>query len=177
MKNLKLFVLAFVAFNLVFVSCKSDDDNDNGSENVMTIDGENFTVERGFLTSFGDNGNGSFDWDVDLLSDGFTIDINAQTATGVGATIYLDLNSDSATGLTPGVYTFSETREAFTWVAAEGILNYNIETDNGIFFDAIGGTVTVSGTGNNQLIEVDLVGPGNTAITATYRGTLESLID
>ena len=176
MKKLKLVVLFAFVFNLVAVSCKSDDDN-NSADNVMTIDGEEFLIERGFLTEFGEEEEGVYDWDVDLFSDGFTINVNEQSASGIGGTIYLDLNTTSATGLVPGVYVFSETREAFTWVDAEGSSNFNLSTGDGNFFEAVSGTVTVSGTGNDQLIEANLVDINGNALTASYRGALEVFQD
>ncbi|WP_299210933.1 hypothetical protein [uncultured Dokdonia sp.] len=176
MKNLKLVVLFALVFNLVAVSCKSDDDNDTvASENTMTIDGEQFDVEVGFLSEFGANGDGSFDWDVVLFSDGFTIDTAEEEITGVGASLYLDLNTNSATGLVPGTYIFSNEIAEFTWVDAEGVINFNAETGNGTFFSAVSGTVVISGTGSDQLIVANLVDANGNALTASYRGLLQIL--
>jgi hypothetical protein len=176
MKNLKLVVLFALVFNLVAVSCKSDDDT-SGSDNVMTIDGEEFLIERGFLIEFEGGSNGVFDWDVELFSSGFTIDIDGEVASGTGGNLYLDLNTNSEAGLVPGVYVFSDTREAFTWFDAEGSSNFNIATGDGNFFEAVSGTVTVSGTGNDQLIEANLVDTNGNALTASYRGSLEVFQD
>ncbi len=176
MKNLKLVVLFALVFNLVAVSCKSDDDNDTVEiTNSMTINGEEFSVETGFLEEYGENADGSFDWDVTLVSEGFTIDTTNEIATGIGSSIYLDLNTNSATGLVPGTYTFSNERAEFTWVVAEGITDLDAETGDGNFFNAVSGTVTITGTGNNQLIVVDLLDESGNEITASYQGALEVL--
>ncbi|MFC4634489.1 hypothetical protein ACFO3O_11260 [Dokdonia ponticola] len=177
MKNLKLVFLSALVFTLVTVSCKNDDDDNTTVEatNSMTINGEEFSIETGFLTEFGENSDGSFDWDVTLISDGFTIDINNETVTGIGSSIYLDLNTNSATGLVPGTYTFSNERAEFTWVDAEGVIDLNGETGEGNFFFAESGTVTITGTGNNQLIVVDLVDENGNEITASYEGALQLL--
>jgi len=172
MKNFKLLVLAVLAFNLVTVSCKSDDDNGGNSE-TMTINGEQFSIASGFLTEFGENSDGSYDWDVTLFSEGFTINPTQQSASGEGASIYLDLNTNSATGLVPGTYTFSDDREEFTWVDAEGVTNLNAETGDGDFFVAESGTVVITGTGNDQVIEVNLVDENGNALTAFYSGSLQ----
>jgi len=108
-----------------------------------------------------------------LLSDEFTVDINNEIITGTGSILYLDLNTNSATGLVPGTYTFSDQRAEFTWVDAEGATDFNFETDEGNFFLAESGTVTITGTGNNQLIVVDLVDENGNEITASYQGALQ----
>ena len=174
MKNLKLVVLVALVFNLLAVSCKSDDDNDTASENVMTIDGEQFDVASGFLSEFGENSDGSFDWDVTLFSSGFTISTTEEEISGIGASVYLDLNTNSASGLVPGTYTFSNQRAEFTWVDAEGVTNLNAETGDGSFISAVSGTVIITGTGNDQLIEANLVDVSGNAITASYRGALQT---
>ncbi|MFT5891569.1 MAG: hypothetical protein ACI9Y7_001674 [Dokdonia sp.] len=186
MKNLKLVVLFALVFNLVAVSCKNDDDNDNDddnggdtvSENVMTIDGEAYDIETGFLDGFGENSDGSFDWDITLYSDGFSVNTEENTVSGTGSYIYIDLNTNSASGLVPGTYTFSDEREEFTWVVAEGGIDFNVETGEGTIFGEAttgNGSVTITGTGSDQLIEVNILDENGNALTVSYSGVLQTL--
>lgn len=179
MKNLKLIALFALTLNLVTFSCNKDDDGGNdsnsSSENNMTIDGTEFEVETAILVESGINEDGSYDWDVTLLSDGFEIDAANSTITGTGAALYLDLNTNSETGLVPGTYTFANERAEFTWKFAEGITNFNFETENGEYFDAVSGTVVITGSGNNQVIVANLEDQNGNTITGSYKGNLQMI--
>ena len=112
MKNFKVVVVAFV-MSIAAISCSSDDDNNNNntSNNVMSIAGEEFDIAAAGLEDFGENADGSYDWDVNLLGDGITI--NSSTPVGQGAFIYLDLNTNSADGLVAGTYTYANERGGY----------------------------------------------------------------
>ncbi|TXE20322.1 hypothetical protein ES692_00600 [Psychroserpens burtonensis] len=177
MKNLKLVVLIALALNLVTVSCSSDDDNNvTPSDNVMTIEGEQISIETAVLVGYGENDNGSFDWDVSLLSEGFVITISEpENTTGNGSSIFLELSTNSASGLVPGTYTFANESSAFKLVSAQASTNLNAETGDGNYFIATSGTVTITGTGTNQVIKVNLVGENGNNITASYSGLLQTV--
>ena len=108
------------------------------------------------------------------MLDGFNINVGNETVTGIGSTLYLDLNTNSATGLVPGTYTYSNERAEFTWVFADAATNFNVDTGEGNYFDAVSGTVTISVTGNNQRIVVDMLDNNGNQITTNYRGALQS---
>ncbi|WP_026755554.1 hypothetical protein [Sediminibacter sp. Hel_I_10] len=179
MKNLKLIALFALALNLVTFSCNKDDDggddSSSSSENNITIDGTEFEIETAILEEWGINEDGSYDWDVTLFSDGVEIDAANSTITGTGAAIYLDLNTNSETGLVPGTYTFANERAEFTWVFAEAVTNFNFETENGESFNAVSGTVVITGSGNNQVIVANLEDENGNAITASYKGSLQMI--
>ena len=65
MKNFKVVVVALV-MSIAAISCSSDDDNNNNntSNNVMSIAGEEFDIAAAGLEDFGENADGSYDWDV-----------------------------------------------------------------------------------------------------------------
>mgnify|MGYP000161789467 CR=1 FL=1 len=60
-------------FNRKFYSEINDNNNNNTSNNVMSIAGEEFDIAAAGLEDFGENADGSYDWDVYLLGDGITI--------------------------------------------------------------------------------------------------------
>ena len=177
MKNFKLVVLIALVLNVVIVSCSSDDDDKvEPSDNVMTIEGEQINIETGIISEYGENINGSFDWDVSLFSEGFIINIaEPDNASGTGSTLYLSLNTNSALGLAPGTYTFANESSEFKLVSAHSNANFNAETGDGNHFIATSGTVTIAGPGTNQVINVNLVGENGNAITASYNFVLKAV--
>jgi hypothetical protein len=177
MKNLKLILLAIVV-SLAGVSCSSDDDNndDNGSSsNSMNIEGVESDISAAVLIEYGENEDGSYDWDVVLLGEGLTV--NNQDLDGSGATLYLDLNTNNADGLRAGTYTFSPNyeREEFTWVAIEGCQNSDgLDCQSGIS-QGQDGTVVITGSGSNTTIEVIVTDTDGDNISANYTGGFISL--
>ena len=178
MKNLKLILLAIVV-SLAGVSCSSDDDNndDNGSSsNSMNLDGEEFDISAAVLIEYGENEDGSYDWDVVLLGEGLIVD--NEELDGSGATLFLDLNTNNADGLTPGTYNFSPNyeREEFTWVAIEGCQNSDgLDCQSGIS-QGQDGTVVITGSGSNTTIEVTVTTNGGN-ISANYTGGFIGILD
>ena len=175
MKNFKVVVVALV-MSIAAISCSSDDDNNNNntSNNVMSIAGEEFDIAAAGLENYGENEDGSYDWDVYLLGDGITI--NSSTPVGQGATIYLDLNTNSADGLVAGTYTYANERAPFTWVFADACASFNTSNFNCASgsYNASAGTVVISGSGNNTTIEVNLTDASGVSITASYTGGFSS---
>ena len=170
MKNFKIAVIALVV-GMVAISCSSDDDNNNtSSNNVMNIAGEEYDISAAGLENYGENSDGSYDWDVYLFGDGITI--NNSTPVGQGAYLYLDLNTNNADGLVEGTYTFAQDRAPFTWVYADACTNFNTSNFNcstGSYY-ASTGTVVISGSGSNTSVEVNLQDSAGASITASYTG-------
>jgi len=177
MKNLKLILLAILV-SLAGVSCSSDDDNndDNGSSsNSMNIEGVESDISAAVLIEYGENEDGSYDWDVVLLGEGLTV--NNQDLDGSGATLYLDLNTNNPDGLRAGTYTFSPNyeREEFTWVAIEGCQNSDgLDCQSG-YSQGQDGTVVITGSGSNTTIEVIVTDTDGDNISANYTGGFISL--
>jgi hypothetical protein len=178
MKNLKLVALIALVLNLVNVSCSSDDDNKiKGLDNVMTIEGNQIAIENGFLAfsqeNNSTNGTGIFYWEVNLVSEGFTANIPERSISGIGDFISLDLVSKSDLEIIPGIYTYAEGSADFTCSRAQASTNHNTETEEGNSFNAVSGTITITGTGLNQVIVANLIGENGKAITASYKGVLQ----
>lgn len=177
MKNFK--VVVALVMSIAAISCSSDDDNNNNnnntSNNVMSIAGEEFDIAAAGLENYGENEDGSYDWDVYLLGDGITI--NSSTPVGQGATIYLDLNTNSADGLVAGTYTYANERAPFTWVVADACASFNTSNFSCTSgsYSASAGTVVITGSGNNTTIEVNLTDTSGASITASYTGGFSSI--
>ena len=179
MKNFKVVAVALV-MSIAAISCSSDDDNNNNnnntSNNVMSIAGEEFDISAAVLIEYGENEDGSYDWDVVLLGEGLIV--NNEELDGSGATLYLDLNTNNADGLTPGTYNFSPNyeREEFTWVAIEGCQNSDGFDCQSGYSQGQDGTVVITGSGSNTTIEVTVTTNGGT-ISANYTGGFIGILD
>jgi len=175
MKNFKIALIALVV-GMVAISCSSDDDNNGGtSANSMTLDGVEFDISTAVLQEYGENEDGSYDWDVVFLGEGLTL--NNQELEGSGATLYLDLNTNNPDGLRAGTYTYSPNyeREEFTWVEIEACQNsVGFGCESG-YSNAQDGTVIITGSGSNTNIEVIVTDNNGATITANYTGGFISL--
>jgi len=166
---MKKFIYSTLILTIALVSlqsCGSDDDgddngnnNNSGLNNQISIDGEVFDLfGSGLLEDFGENADGSFDWDIEIEFP------NGETDTFV----YLDLNTNSEEGLVDGTYNFSNTREAFTIVDA-------IIRGNGESFISLSpreGSVEIDVDNNETTIALDLVGPNGEVILGNWSGVL-----
>jgi len=156
MKKLIYSILFLAVTSLTFQSCKSDDDNNSNPNlsNQVSIDGTVYNIDgTGTLESYGVNGDGSFDWDVELAG----TDIN----------IYFDLNTNSENGLVAGTYTYSSNRAEFTYVDSY------IELDNGSTdYSPQEGTVVIAISGDITAITFNLTAPDGTVIQGEWSGTL-----
>ena len=88
MKNFKLILLAIVV-SFAGVSCSPATNNNESSSNSMNIGGVEFDISTAVLQQYGENDDGSYDWDVVFLGEGLTI--NNQELDGSGATLFLVL--------------------------------------------------------------------------------------
>ena len=166
-----IFVL-FLALGVISTSCNKDDDGDSSSANSFTLDGTSYDLANGFLTDFGDNGNGSFDFDVTLTSSSITADGTTGYFTGTGDIVYLDLNSSSADGLVAGTYNFANNRDVFTLV--DGTVGTEVDASNGdgTSFDVTAGTVEVAINGSSTSFDFTLTLSNNEIVTGSWEGVL-----
>ncbi len=167
MKNLLFPFILLLGVCLLTTSCK--DDEDDARSNSAVINGSTITLTEGTLTTFGDNGNGSYDWDVTLTSG----DLDLDAYTGTGSFVYLDLNTNSADGLVSGTYNWSADRDEFTIVDGDAGLNFNLATyESDYQMSATGGTVVVNVGDNETEFDVNLTMTDGGTVTAYYKGAL-----
>lgn len=165
-------VLTSLVMLFMFSSCKKEDETPPTPSNSFTVSSFSADLTKGNIEEYGDNGNGSYDWDVTLLSDG----IDLESESGVGSAVYLDLNSDSETGLTAGTYNWAADRDVFTLVDAAAAINYDIESEVGDYINdtATGGTVIISFSGDDTVIDFELTMSDGEEVKGYYKGTLQA---
>jgi hypothetical protein len=138
----------------------------------MNIEGAQISIETVLLSEGGSSrGNankiGVFYWDLNLLSEGFTLTNSELAVSRIGAVISLELSTNSALGIVPGIYIYADEIGEFKCVRAQVSKNLN-EMDEGNKLIVASGVVTIIGTGMRQVIEVNLVGENGKSITASY---------
>jgi hypothetical protein len=170
MKNFKLVALIFIIVLGTFTtSCDNDDDAvPVAIVNEFTYQGTAYNLSQGILQDYGDNGNGSYDFDIILFSDDFTIDLINDEITGRGDAVYLDLNSDNMADLSDGTYVFDINRDAFVII----LLDYDPQAPYGTAVEASSGEVILTKSGVEYTISFDLSAPNGDAIIGQYKGTL-----
>ena len=141
----------------------------------MELAGQQYDIDSALLESWGENGDGSYDWDVTFTTEGLSFNSETEEYVGTGAVLLLDLNTDSAGGLVPGNYTYSTERAAFKWVFAVSGTNVDTADDSaGDLLTYNQGTVTITGTGDDQTITVDILTEVVKLLaTATYQGSFQ----
>ena len=178
MKKFKLLSIIFIAvLGTVTTSCSSDDDNIPAVTiaNEVTYDGNTYTLSKGFLEDYGDNGNGSYDFDVTLVSSGINYDSTNAAFTGSGQVLYLDLNSDNMAALSNGTYNFSTTRTAFSLVNAVVVVDFDATAQTGTGVQATGGSVVLTKDGTEYTILVECTIASGDTISGSYEGTLTTI--
>ncbi|WP_040278879.1 hypothetical protein [Psychroserpens damuponensis] len=158
-----IYSILFLAVSLTTLqSCDSDDDSSdpgNDFSNEVSIAGTVTNLSpSASLFSYGENGDGSFDWDVTLSS-----------TTANGLNIYFDLNTNSVDGLVAGTYTYSNSRAEFTYVDLEVYTN-----DDTSDYNVQEGTVVIAISGENTSMTFNLVATDGTPIVGQWTGQFDS---
>ena len=86
MKNQVLFFLAIFGL-FMYTGCKKDDNN-TSVKNEFVLNGSTYDLSKGFITDYGANGNGSYDFDITLTSSGVNYSDAQEAFSGTGDFIF-----------------------------------------------------------------------------------------
>ncbi len=165
MKKNHLFTLFIIILSLGFTACNSDDPQ---RANTLTINGENFPLEKGYIQGDGPQYN------ITLMNG--AIDENGRFNAEVTQYIYFEITSTSAAALAPGTYTFNPEEPSGTFsqiYISRGNSTQDGEWNENLgYFNATSGTVVVSKSGDTYTFECTFTF-GDETITTYYAGTLE----
>ena len=178
MKNNQFFIIGVILSAFIFNSCDKDtvSRTSSGSSNYFLYDGKTYNLDKGFIENYGDNENGSYDFDVFLVSESIDYSIPDEDYIGLGEVVYLDLNTSSENGLVNGKYNFSSDRDTFTLV--DGLIGIKIDiiTEEGEeLVEIVAGEVDVSVSENNTVLDFDLTTRTNKRVTGKFNKKLTNL--
>jgi len=176
MKNVSKFLVGAIVLSIFFMGCKKDDDT---PKSQMTYKDVEYDLSQGFLESYGKwSDNSANNFSLILLSSGFTAheeDGEIDSVSGIGHGIVFDLFATSPDKLDVGdyIYVSDGSGNAGTFVYANGVLNYNAQTEEGIEFDIDGGKLTVVQNGDTYELKFDCTTEDGDQITGFYKGSLK----
>ena len=176
MKNLSKFIVAAFMLSVFFMGCKKDDDT---PKNHMTYNDTEYDLSQGVLENYGQVSRSSvYNFDLVLLSSGFVIhDSNGEfdSLSGSGHGIVFELFTSSFDDLAVGDYVYdAQSESAGTFDYANGVLDYDMETETGTEFEINGGKLTVVQNGNEYEVNFDCTTTVNgKKITGFYKGSLK----
>ncbi len=153
---------------LLITSCGSD------RQNELEFNGQTLALTGGIIESYGENSDGSFDWDVSLYGGSLVINTQTQEATGSGPILYMDLNTNSSTGLVAGTYTYEDGPRA-AFIMVDGVFSDDFEasTETGQEFEITQGTVEIELDGAESSFDFDFVDSQGNSIKGYYKGILD----
>ncbi|MBN1598193.1 MAG: hypothetical protein JW894_07855 [Bacteroidales bacterium] len=177
MKYLIKTLVVVLAFSMVMISCKKDDDKEDSKSNELVVNGTSYELSQGTLENYGIwTSSGATNIDLILLSPGITIHEEGgefSYVTGTGHYVYFEMFTSGPTGLDVGTYTYNASSTASgTFDYSFYGLNINFDTGSGSPVSITGGTVTISANGSTYEITLALTDAMGQAVTGYYKGSL-----
>ncbi len=167
---LKITILALVG--LALSSCEKADDTDPTISvvNTVTVDGSTYSLVAGVTKDYGGNTNDGYNFDLSLLSSGYTTTNWTSTGSfsGTGEKLYLELWSSSASSLVAGTYSYNSSNGTNTFS------NANFSLANGTTYTIRAGTITVAVSGSTYTITINLQDTNSKSVTGSFTGSLPS---
>lgn len=178
MKKILPFTLALM-LSLFMFNCGSDDDNSNNdnnetSTNFLKIGDAEYELKDGIIEYWGDLGSGAKNFDVTLVDSELTnFEGEPFPENSVFTAIYFELFTNNSQDLSLGDYNYDEdSMESFTFDLADIMVEYDIETDEGDFYEINSGTFKVMDNGNAYELEFSGATFGGTEFSGFYKGSL-----
>jgi hypothetical protein len=179
MKKIAFLLLGALIVGILFTGCKDDEEDDGPSGNYMKYGDTEYELSQGFLENYGKFvREPGYNLDLTFISSGFTVhesDGEIDSLSGTGHGIYFEMFTVNNNRLEIMTYQYDpdETEEAGTFDYADGVLDYNIEAEEGTMFYIDQGTVTVSKNEGEYEISFDCRDEDGAAVTGYYKGTLK----
>jgi hypothetical protein len=176
MKNVTGFLIVAFVLSIFFMGCKKDDDT---PKNQMKYNDVEYDLSQGFLESYGKWGNNTANsFALILLSPGFTAHDEygeIDSVSGIGHGIVFDMFATSPDKLDVGDYIYVSvgSGNAGTFDYANGVFDYNAQTEEGGEFDINGGKLTVVQNGDTYELKFDCTTEEGKQVTGFYKGSLK----
>ncbi|MBL3655804.1 hypothetical protein [Fulvivirga sediminis] len=175
----KVLFFSYVVLLPLLFSCGSDDDGDTATANgTVTYDGKDYSLTNGFMFDYGaEDGH----YNIDFTAHDGTANIADETVTGT-VTVYSELYSPG-TSFQTGTFTymsFFDDPEAddFYFYSASITIdsdgNGKINEDDNTY-SATGGTIVVTGGGDNYTLVYNLTLSNGKKLTGTVSGKFATI--
>ncbi|MEE4116466.1 MAG: hypothetical protein V2I37_09870 [Marinilabiliaceae bacterium] len=136
-----------------------------------------YPVDTGMLEAYGktDPGDAGYNFDITLHSSGIIFDPVAETFSGYGNIVYLEMYSASEASLEPGTYTFDNTGSGSpqTFDIGRFGMYVNMDEQSGTIVLANSGSVRVEKSGATWTLNISCTTSAGNPITGFYKGELE----
>lgn len=169
-----VYLLTIALFFASTIACENGKDtgDDENPQNYFTLSGETYELAKAFIEPWGENDNGSYDFDIYLVSKEIQHSTSSGEFFGIGDVVYIDLNTSSANGLVNGTYNYSSERNAFTFTYGMAGADLNAAEEEGDITEIVGGTVQIKVEGNITTIDFQLTTESNTTVEGNFTGNL-----
>ena len=169
----RILVLLILLIPSVLFFLGGNCDSNGGSAGSFTYDGTTYQVSQGWLEYVGTE-DGPHNFEFNMASSG--VDIVAMT--GIGDAVLIDFMS-STSPIAEGIYTFHGSGAPYvpdTFVDLWVIINYNLETDVGVMYMAVAGTVTITEVADSTIsLDFDVTLDDGKTATGTWSGSVTML--
>lgn len=181
MKNFlsKSVFVALAAFSILFVSCKSDDDNDVSEAidlpSTLTFNDATYDLNTAIVENYGEwPSEGIYDYGLELYTNAYVMNDDGTYSFPEEDIIYsyvwIELLSPDADKIAVGTYTVSESQEPFTIYNPFATINYNTANwEREADFDIISGTLEVMANDTFEF-NFSFIGEDGEVLNAYYKG-------
>ena len=138
--------------------------------NYFWYNGNNYQLHKGVLAYYGQNENGTHDFDLWFYSKSITFYDKNMQFEGSGELIYLDLNTTTKTGLSTYSYQWNELREPETIRAAVCRINYDMKNMDGAYYTATEAAAEIIKSDESYSIDFSLTLKNGKTVTGNYTG-------
>lgn len=145
----------------------------------MTYNETEYDLSQGFLQGYGKLGDYTANsLGLILLSPGFTVhdvdgEIDSLSGTGHGIVFKLFATSLDKIDIGDYIYTFEVVGNAGTFAFSNGVLNYNMQTEQGDEFEINGGKLSIIQNGETYELKFDCTTDEGETITGFYKGSIK----
>lgn len=183
-KTIKLFfgIIALISI-IVSTGCGKDPKEDSPPlvvvDNYVMYDGTKYELAKGYIENYGqDQGAGSYNTDLTLLSSGFTMyESNGEVDSlgGIGHALYFEMFSTQGSKLDIGdyIYDANQTLDIKTFDLADVIINFNIDTEEGLLKEIKSGKLSVKSSSTGYEISFTGTDEDNKAVSCSFTGSLK----
>lgn len=172
-KTLNLIMLLLAA--TYFLSSCSKDEEPKVKENVIILDGTEYSISQAVTLEYGGSVDEGYNFDLYIGSSGLDFsEIDNTGISGKGNILYFELWSTSTTGLAAGTYTASSSFVPNTYTSSYIAINYDTATDevDEEYDEVATGGITISVSGSTYTVTFDLTLPAGKKMTGNYTGAI-----